>query len=100
MPAAKRAARTFVKEWLQRAGQTPVAWTMRDTGVHFFANADGMKIAQYYLCDEPRDGFPLGFRVWFGSTYYIQEFRDADEAKTAVEETWRRWLELAKTHLL
>lgn len=42
----------------------------------------------------------LGFRCWFGGTYYLSPIDTPEKARQAVAETWARWLHLAKLNLL
>lgn len=100
IPAAKRAARAWVLEWLKRAGDGPIIWTPGESGVHFSARADHLLIANYYYCPAATSRWHKGFRVWFGCTYYEVDFREPKEAKEKIAETWKLWLEVARERLL
>jgi len=100
IPVAKRAARALVLSWLSQAGTGPVVWEDTDTGVHFWAHADGLEIAKMYFCPEKKGNWHKDFRVWFGGTYYIVDFANPEEAKAAVADTWSQWLAIAKERLL
>lgn len=98
--AAKRAGRAIILAWLANAGQGQVIWEAEDTGTHFWAHADGPEIATMYFNPEENENGPKKLRVWFGGTYYTVPFANPDEAKSAVESTWRQWIKLAQERLL
>lgn len=98
--AAKNAGRAWILDWLAGAGSAPITWQAMDTGVHFAANADGVRLAEYYYCPTARPGWHVGFRVWFGKTYFATDLRGPDQAKEAIAATWAMWLKAAKERLL
>jgi len=100
IPAAKRAGRSWIKQWISECEGKSVEWTALETGVHFAAHVHGMQIANYYFCPEPRDTWHKGFRVWFGGTYYVTEFANPDEAMSAVSQTYDKWISNARRALL
>lgn len=100
LPAVKRAGRAWIKSWLPTCDGKSVEWEKLDTGVHFIARVNGMKIANYYYCPEATGQWHKGFRVWFGGTYYLVDFANPSEAESAVAATWRRWLQTAREKLL
>ncbi len=96
VPAAKRAGRKWVMKWLEKATPGPLIWTALDTGCHFVGTApDGPEVARYYFCEKATEHWHVGFRVWFGGTFYTLDFANPTEARAAAEETWREWLEKA-----
>lgn len=100
IPAAKRAARAWIQKWLAECEDKPVVWTMLETGVHFVGHVNGMQMANYYYCPEPRENYHKGFRVWFGGTYYVTEFSNPEEARLAVSDTYRNWIAHARKSLI
>lgn len=100
IPAAKREALRWVKRLVPELAKLPIVWVAEDTGMHFTATVKGFVIASYYYCPKATLTWHKGFKVWFGGTFYMADFRDTDEAKAAVAQTWREWLELATQHLL
>lgn len=111
IPAAKRAGRAWIEQWLATAGDSPIEWRTESSGVHFSGNADGLQIANYFFNDDPErlmnpaagaasKCWHVGFRCWFGGTYYLPPIDTPEKAKQAVAETWERWLHLAKLYLL
>lgn len=98
--AAKRAGRAIILKWLAGAGDSRVTWEALDTGVHFWAHAGGPEIGTMYYNPEVNEKGPKAFKVWFGATYYTVPFANPEEAKAAVEQTWRQWLEIAKSRFL
>lgn len=98
--AAKRAGRSHILDWLSHAGSAPVTWEALDTGTHFWAHADGPEIATMYYNPEANQNGPKAFKVWFGATYYTVPFAHPEQAKAAVEQTWRQWLDIAKARFL
>ena len=100
LAAVKRAGRAWVKSWLPSCDGKSVEWEKLDTGVHFIARVNGLKIANYYYCPEPIGNWHKGFRVWFGGTYYLTDFATPSDAESAVAATWERWLMTAREKLL
>lgn len=100
IPAAKRAGRVWIKKWLVECEGKPVIWIAHESGVHFTANVYGMEIAHYYYCPEAKGTWHKGFRVWFGGTYYVNEFANPEEARLAVSETYKKWISHARKSLL
>jgi hypothetical protein len=107
IPAAKRAGRAWIERWLASTGAAEIEWRTESSGVHFVANAAGLRIAQYYHNTDPEKPmnphggrWSVGFRAHFGGTYYLPPIDTPEKAKQAVAETWDRWLKLAKLHLL
>lgn len=97
--AAKSAVRRWIKFWLV-AAPDEVEWKAEDTGVHFTATANGIDIGSYYFCPEATARYHKGFRVYFGGTYYVTEFDSPEQARQAVQKTYVRWLNHAKSALL
>lgn len=100
VPAAKRAGRAWVKNWLLGCDGKPVEWQVLDTGVHWAAHVHGLKVASYYYCPEPKGHWHQGFRVYFGGTYYVVDFASPEDAREVVMQTWLRWLACAQERLL
>jgi hypothetical protein len=99
MDTAKLAAREFIVSWLETA-PAEVEWTELDTGVHFEARANGIRVANYYYCPKAFGTWHKGFRTWFGGTYYTTALADPEEARSAVAETWKTWMAHARSRLL
>lgn len=96
--AAKGAIRRWIVKWLHEA-PSMVSWREEDTGVHFTGSANGIEIAKYYFCPEPRENWHVDFRVWFGGTFYTIHFQNPAQARDAVQDTYSRWLTHAKNML-
>lgn len=98
--AAKRGVRQWILEWLADA-PLEILWSeAEETGVHWSAKANGIQVANYYFCPEPRGHWHKGFRVWFGGTYYVVEFESPEQARAACQDTYSRWLKNAREKLL
>ena len=61
------------------------------------ANSAGFSLAYR---DKATADWHEAFRVWFGGTYYMTEFANPDEARAAVQQTWERWLAVAKARFV
>lgn len=70
------------------------------------ATADGVDMASYYYSDgtlpkyKTREKWHVGFRVWFGGTYYVIDFANPEAARAEVARTWRHWLAVAQERFL
>lgn len=100
IPAAKRAAKRWLKLIIRELETLPITWNAEETGVHWTAKVKGFQVANYYKCDRATESWHAGFKIWFGGTFYVRDFSGVDDAKAAVSETWREWLRLARQHLL
>ena len=106
LDAVKAAGRAHALEWLAQAGRGEVIWEALDSGVHWRATADGVDMASYYYSDgtlpkyKTREKWHVGFRVWFGGTYYVIDFANPEAARAEVARTWRHWLAVAQERFL
>jgi hypothetical protein len=100
IPAAKRAALIIAKLWIESAETSSIVWHAHDSGEHFNAKVAGIPIANYYYSRKPVGDYDKDFRVWFGGTFYLTKFESPDQAREAVAETWKTWLETAQVKLL
>lgn len=97
--SAKRAVRKLINKWLLDFPAS-VTWSAEDTGVHWTAKASGLQVGSYYYCPEASQRHHKGFKVYFGGTYYITEFKDVEGAKSAVNSSYQIWLAHVKKCLL